>query len=292
MSDGTNNQNPTGTGADGSNNPGNGQAPTGGGSSSVAGNPGSGEWFSGFNDDLKGYVQTKGFKGPDAVVDAYRNLEKLHGVPQERLLKLPEKLDDASLAPIFQRLGKPEKPEGYNIAPEKGADENFVKFAQGLFHELGLTKSQGEKLAAKWNEHLGNANKAVIEQHNAKVTQENENLKKEWGLAYDKNVVIGKNAAQAFGIDGDTLDKLESVMGYAGVMKFVHRLGTKLGEDNFVGSDNRNNGFGEMTSVQAQHRIKQLGQDMEWTKRYINGGVAEREEMERLQKMAYPGQIS
>lgn len=254
--------------------------------------PAPGEWFSSFNDDLKGYVQTKGFKGPDAVVDAYRNLEKLHGVPQERLLKLPEKLDDESLAPIFQKLGKPEKPDGYSIKPEQGADENFVKFAQGMFHEAGLTKSQGEKLAAKWGEYVGGQNKAFLEQHNAKVAQENEALKKEWGQAYEQNVEVGRNAVQAFGIDKETLDKLESTMGFAGLMKFANSLGKKLGEDNFIGPNSKTGGFGVMSPQQAQHRIKQLGQDMEWTKRYVNGGLAEREEMERLQKMAYPGQMS
>lgn len=254
--------------------------------------PPSGEWFSGFNDDLKGYVQTKGFKGPDAVVDAYRNLEKLHGVPQERLLKLPEKLDDASLAPIFDRLGRPEKPEGYSLAPEKGGDENFIKFAQGMFHEAGLTKSQGEKLAGKWNEYIKTAQDNHVKQFNEKATQENEALKKEWGQAYDQNVEIGRNAVQAFGIDKETLDKLENSMGFAALMKFAHSLGQKLGEDSFIGPNSKTGGFGVMSPQQAQHRIKQLGQDREWTNRYVNGGVAEREEMERLQKMAYPGQIS
>lgn len=251
--------------------------------------PPSGDWFSGFNDDLKGYVQTKGFRGPDAVVDAYRNLEKLHGVPQERLLKLPEKLDDASLAPIFDKLGRPEKPEGYAIAPEKGGDENFVKFAQGMFHEAGLTKSQGEKLAGKWNEYIKVSQENHVKQFNEKSQQENESLKKEWGPAYDQNVEVGRNAVAAFGLDKETLDKLEATMGFAGLMKFAHNIGSKLGEDKFVSPDSKGGGFGSMNAAQAQHRIKQLGQDIEFSKRYANGGVAEREEMERLHKIAYPG---
>lgn len=268
-------------------------APPAGGGNPPPAPAGGGEWFSGFNDDLKGFVQTKGFKGPDAVVDAYRNLEKAVGVPPDRLIKLPEKLDDASLAPIFQRLGQPEKPDGYNIAPEKGGDENFIKFAQGMFHEAGLTKSQGEKLASKWNEYLGTQNKTFVEQHNAKVAQENDSLKKEWGQAYEQNVEIGRNAVAAFGLQGEVLDKLESVMGFAGLMKFANSLGKKLGEDNFVGANGKSGSFGGAKSpAEAQHRIKQLSQDMEWTKRYINGGVVEREEMELLQKMAYPGEQS
>lgn len=250
--------------------------------------PPQGEWFSGFSDDLKGYVQTKGFKGPDAVADAYRNLEKVVGAPPERIVKLPEKLDDQSLMPIFDRLGRPQKADGYNIKPEKGGDDKFVEFAQGMFHEAGLTKSQGEKLAAKWNEYIENQNKGFLEQHNAKVMQENEALKKEWGMAYEKNVDVGRNAIAKFGVDKETLDKLESVMGFSGLMKFAHSLGQGLGEDQFVSPSSKTGGFGVMSPAQAQERIKRLGQDREWVNRYSSGGLAEKDEMDRLMKMAYP----
>jgi len=62
--------------------------------SAGGGQPGAGgaggEWYAGIADEgLRGYVQTKGFKDPGALAESYRNLEKLQGVPQERLLKLP-----------------------------------------------------------------------------------------------------------------------------------------------------------------------------------------------------------
>ncbi len=289
MSDGNANQNTTGqmsTGNNGATTQGSGGAGSNGSVQQT--NVGGSEWFSGFNDDLKGYVQTKGFKDPAAVTDAYRNLEKVVGAPPERILKLPEKLEDQALMPIFDKLGRPEKAEGYNIKPEAGGDENFIKFAQGMFHEVGLTKSQGEKLAAKWDEYIQGQNKSYVEQHTTKVQQENESLKKEWGQAYNQNVEIGRNAVAKFGIDKETLDKLENVMGFAGLIKFAHSLGKGLGEDNFIGPDSKTGGFGIMTPQQAQHRIKQLGSDQEWVRRYSTGGAAEKAEMERLHKMAFP----
>ena len=55
--------------------------------------PASTDWTSGLTDEMRGYVQNKGFKAPQDVVESYRNFEKLHGVPQDRILKLPENLD-------------------------------------------------------------------------------------------------------------------------------------------------------------------------------------------------------
>src|SRR5690606_18358521 len=67
------------------------------------------DWTSGFSDDLKGFVQNKGFKDPASVLDSYRNLEKLMGTPKERLLRLPENMDDANaMGEIYTRLGRPQ----------------------------------------------------------------------------------------------------------------------------------------------------------------------------------------
>ena len=69
------------------------------------------DWTAGLPEEMKGYVQNKGFKDPSAVVESYRNFEKLMGVPQDRMIKLPEKAEDkAAWDSIYNRLGRPEKP--------------------------------------------------------------------------------------------------------------------------------------------------------------------------------------
>lgn len=105
--------------------------------------PTTANWTDGFSDDLKGFVELKGFKGPDAVADAYRNLEKLRGVPEERLLRLPEKMDDAEgMASVYDRLGRPEAPDKYTRAVPEGFDDGVFKAIAAEAHKAGLTDKQ------------------------------------------------------------------------------------------------------------------------------------------------------
>lgn len=247
------------------------------------------DWTTGLPDELRGYVQTKGFKDPTSVVDSYKNLEKLMGAPKERLLKLPEKSDDATgWNEIYNRLGRPEKADDYKIdIPKEVGDENFAKWAKELFHENGLTRAQGEKIAAKWNEYLQSTAKETVEKHNANITQQETELKKEWGMAFDKNIEMARRAASEFGLDAPTIDKLESAMGWSGVIKFMHNVGSKLGEHSFV-SNNQQQGFNVMTPEAAKHRIQLLKSDSDFAKRFMTGEIQAKEEMARLHQMAYP----
>lgn len=247
----------------------------------------SSDWTSGFDADTKGYIQNKGFKDPGSVIESYRNFEKLMGAPKERILKVPEKAEDVEgWNGIYQKLGRPEKPEGYKFEMK---DQEFGKWAQGTFHELGLSESQAAKLVGKWNEYANGVSTKQQESYANKISQEGEALKKEWGAAYDQNIAQAKRAVQGLGLDGEKIDALEKVMGFAGVMKFVHSLGTKLGEDSFVSGDSKSGGFGAMTPEAAMNRINAIKADKSFVEKYLAGDLAARQEMERLHKFAYPG---
>jgi hypothetical protein len=248
--------------------------------------PASSDWTTGFNDDLKGYVQNKGFKDPSVLADSYRNLEKLIGAPQDKILKLPADMkDQAAMAEIFNKLGRPGKPEDYKLNLPEGSGEEFGKWARGTFHELGLTASQAEALSTKWNELQAAQAQSQTGATEATFNQQREALKKEWGAAYEQNAKIVDKAAQALGVDAQTLDALKASMGVDKAMKFLHSIGTKVVEDAFV-SGKDGNQFGAMTPEAARSRIAQLQSDPDFSSRYLRGGATERAEMDRLHQMA------
>lgn len=247
------------------------------------------DWTSGLAEDVKGYVQTKGFKDPASVVESYRNLEKTLGVPKERLLKLPEKADAPEWNEIYNRLGKPEKADEYAIPmPEKGGDEAFAKWAKETFHGLNLTRTQGEQLAGKWNEYVGKMTQAQQAQQAAQVEKDVASLKTEWGAAHEQNVNIARRAAQTFGLQGEMVDRLEAAIGFGPLMKMLHTIGSKLGEDSFVGSESKG-GAGIPTPNQAQYQIKTLKQDTDFMRRFASGETAARDMWEKLHKYAAGG---
>lgn len=253
-----------------------------------------GQWFDGFDDDSKGYVQNKGWNDPKDLLGSYRNLEKLTGAGPDKLLKLPSGTDPAEMDAFYAKLGRPESPEGYKLPVPDGDDGAFAKTAAGWFHELGLTATQAEKLSAKWNEHIGQqaqqAEAGRAEQYKANIEKENQALSGEWGAAYEQNISIAQTAAREFGFDGPTIDKLEEALGFAGLMKFMHNVGSKIGEASFIAGDSNGAAgrFGVMTPAQAQSQIKSLQNDAGFIKRYTSGDSEAKAQMEKLHKWAYP----
>lgn len=248
------------------------------------------DWTSGFDDDRKGWAQNKGYKNATDLVDAYRSLETFHGVPKERLLKLPEKADAPEWGDVYDRLGRPKDAKEYDIKPPEGqqADEKFNEWARGTFHKLGLSKKQGESLVQAWNELQSNAMKATNEAETTKITQEVEGLRKEWGAAFDQNVNIVERAAKTFGMTDQQLVALKQSLGAAGSMKFLHNIGSRLGEDSYVGGEGKTGGHSIMTPEGAKSRINELKKDAGFRARITKGDLEAKAEWDRLHEWAHP----
>lgn len=253
-----------------------------------------GDWTKGLSEDMRGFVANKGFTGPEMVLESYVNLEKLRGVPAERLLKIPEKMDDPAWATeIYPKLGRPATAKEYKITmPEKGGDEAFAGKAKDWFFDAGLSQSQGEKLSAKWNEHVASVVEEQKSVQQAKDVQERSALKKEWGLAFEENINKSVNAAKQFGINDETLKKMGDAVGYATVAKMMHSIGSKIAEDGFI-SGAKGSSFGSaMTPEAARHKINSLRADPDFVKRYTRGEGPAIEEMGRLHQFAYPDEAA
>jgi hypothetical protein len=262
-------------------------------SSAAAAGAASGQapWYATFQDDLKGYAETKGWKDPGMVVESYRNLEKLVGLPEDKIVKLPAKEDDVEAwKAVHQRLGAPKEAKDYAIkAPEGSGGEAFDKWARETFLELGVTKKQAETLTTKWSEYVSGKLAEASQTYQTTIQAQESGLRKEWGAAYDKHIQSAKTAAVQFGFDAATIDKLEGALGFDGVMKFLSNVGTKVGEGEFVSSGQPTHGFGGvMTPAAAQHRINSLRADNDFVKKYTAGDVSARAEMEHLHKMLSP----
>lgn len=250
------------------------------------------DWTTGFDDSMKGWIQNKGFKNPSDLANSYLNLEKLHGVPQDRLLKLPENMDTPEGRAIWDKLGASSDPKEYKLdIPKEIGDSKMAEVFAQKFSELGVPKGMAEKITKTWNEYVGGQMKAQTESLTAQLAQEQAALKKEWGAAHDQNVQIGKEAAKKFGFDAGTIDKLESAMGYQGVMKLMNKLGSAIGEHSYVGGQSP--GFGDaMAPAQAKMKMDAMMGDPGFKSRYLTGDPSAKAEYTKLAAMAYPGDMT
>lgn len=245
-------------------------------------------WYSGFSDEtLRGYIETKGFKDPSALAESYRNLEKLRGVPENELVRIPKEGDTEAWNAYYARMGRPENADGYSLPIPEGGDDTFAKQAAQWMHEAGLTPAQAQILAGKNNEFIAAQMKAHQDQQAVESDRQMSELKTEWGQAYEQNTEIARRAASQFGLTEEMLSGIEDAIGTKQLMVLFNNIGQGLGEHKAHGIGSGDNSF-KLSPAAAQERIKQLGGDPDWSKKYLAGGANEKAEMERLQQMAYP----
>lgn len=238
--------------------------------------PAAAEWHSSFEGETKGWLENRGMlklSSQDALTQAingHRAAEAKLGVPAERLLKLPDQITAESMAPVYDRLGRPKEASGYELKVAQDADTAQVDAVKSLFHKHGFTKAQGEAFFQD-----------VVAAENAKITAaeaaENERaktdvgaLKAEWGKGYDANLETADRGAvelaKRAGLTDETVQKLRSVIGESALAKMFFQVGLGLKEDTFVNSDITSRP-GALTKEAALAKIAQLKMDPEFAKK-------------------------
>ena len=98
-------------------------------------------------------MQNKGFKSNQDVLDSYRNYEKLQGVPQERMIKLPEDMNSEEGKAIWQRMGVPKEANEYTLeVPTENGDQEMADWAKVAFHKHNIPRAAAEGFIKDWNE--------------------------------------------------------------------------------------------------------------------------------------------
>lgn len=241
------------------------------------------DWTSSLPDELRGYAQNKGWKDLPSAVESYRNLEKLRGVPQERLLALPEKADAPEWAGIWQKLGVPENADGYQLG-EKISPE-FAKKAGEWMRELNIPAPAGKAFFEKFAGDIEAAKIAADEKFAQDSDLELKDLRREWGQAAPAMEEHSRRGAALLGLQGEVVDKIERAIGTKAVLSMLAKIGEMTAEHKFVSGDNKT-GF-ILTPEAAKARIADLKKDAAWAGRYLNGGADEKAEMDRLSRIAF-----
>lgn len=238
-------------------------------------------WLQGVDAEMVGYAQNKGWTDPKQVVEGYRNLEKLRGVPAERLLTLPDAAaDQATKDAFYEKLGRPKTAAEYDFKIEgNDATTNHLK---ELFHKNGINAEQARNLLAGQTEFETKAVAAHQEQVRAKVEGEVTALKNEWGQAYDQNMGAAREGAKLLELDNGTIDALGEHLGHGKLMKLLHSVAARSGEHDFV-SDSTRQGYGnKMSPAQATAEYNRLKADPAWVARRNAGDAVATAELKRL----------
>ena len=228
-----------------------------------------------------------------AATKAWRDLEAatqaLHGVPADRILKMPMPGDDAATKAFHQRLGAPAAPEGYDFSGVKFKDgtdlePTFTGPLAQTFHKLGVPKDAASEVVRQVVNWVEGVDASETAETQAKVQVEQQALKQNWGQNFEANQFVARQAAAKLGVTSAELDALDGQIGHARVMEMFRQIGDQLGEAKFVSSGGGGTP-GVMTQEQAVARIADLKKDQAWTTKYLAGDTAARAEMAALTRM-------
>lgn len=267
----------------------NGSAPPAGNPPADGGTPPQ-AWYSGVQDaELRGLAELKGWDTMDKALTSYKNLEKLTGLPPERLLKIPEQGDTAGWAEANKRMGwaAPDSADGYELGFPDGTPDGYSKGIRDVLHKHGIP---AEKAKAVFGEVFGlQKAEADLAEQQLQTAHNNDmaKLKGEWGGNWDELAQLAdraqKELAPKMGLDEGLLGVLTDVLGPAGTLRMFAALGNSLGEAKFV--DGKQSSGLAMTPDAAKARLAQLGGDKAWFARYEAGDVSARQEFAHLQSV-------
>lgn len=247
------------------------------------------DWTSSFDDSTKGIIQTKGWKSPADVVGSYANLEKLLGAEKAGRAVVPPKADGTpeEWAAFYNKMGRPEKADGYNIQAPEGGNDEFAKSASTWFHEAGLTPKQAEVITAKWNEHINGTMTQQQEAFAQTAEVDVQELKKAWGNEFEAKSELARRALRESGLSKEEGQAIERALGVKKAAEVFAFLGDQFREAPMKGGEGQRSTFG-ITSQDAMQAIQDRRADPAWTARYLSGNADAKAEFDRLHQIAYP----
>jgi hypothetical protein len=201
-------------------------------------------WYSGFESADVDYIKNKGWdkdpsKGYVDVFKAYKHAERIIGTAPDKLVKLPSPDNKDEFNEFYRKIGRPEDPSGYQYQIPEGVDEQIIRnedlsWFSKTAHELGLTSDQYTKLLSSYTENRQQGMREMLVDTDMQKTAEREELLKEWGRDFEKNVNMAADAMVLLGIEGTDLegvDIAQKLLGHSAVSKLFHKIATKIGED-------------------------------------------------------------
>lgn len=197
------------------------------------------------------------------VAKSYLNLEKLLG---NEKIPVPKSPDDVAAWTIYKRaFGIPDKPEGYQLAdaqtPEglKGVAFDKNTFAS-IVHKFNLAPDAAKGLWGAYTEMMSKAYNNAMSSQKEKLTGVVNQMRQEWGDAYQSKVELGQMVINKFADDKESNDFITSALSQdpRGI-KFLSKIGDQFSENKIGDFKYQRH---SMTPEEAQREMDTIRRDM------------------------------
>ena len=182
---------------------------------------------------MKKFEDTK--DGFNEAIKSHLLLERLLG---HEKVPIPKGKDDTVAWELFNKaMGIPAKPEGYGLAdveiPEsmKGLSFDKGKFAE-IVHQQKLTPDAAKGLWGAYTEMTKQTYAKALKDHQELITNNVNQLRGEWGDAYQSKVELGQMVINKFSDNKETSDYITAVLSKdPNGIRFLAKIGDQFAEN-------------------------------------------------------------
>jgi len=189
--------------------------------------------------------------GPDASdTDRQAFYQKL----TEKAPGVMPKPDDSNMEQVWNSLGRPTDPKGYQFTPPEGSEAppDLDSFAQTA-HKYGLTQEQFKGVLGDIVQQQTTQSETMQAQHNEEMRA----LNKEWGMAYDTNLSQVKNFLRLTDAPDGIVDMIsEGVMSPAEI-KWIHSIASQTKSSTEL-ANHQGTSNGALPPAEARDRIQEI----------------------------------
>lgn len=243
-------------------------------------------WYSNIKDDgLRGYAETKNFNSNEELLNAYKQLDDL-GIAERAgntMLK-PDYDNPESMNNFYKAIGRPDSPDAYKLLPEGQQQTTFSKDISKVFFDAGLTSKQVEAITSSYNEMSNNLNIAQQKEFETNSASQMEELKKEWGSDYGRNVEMFRRGVKGLGATNEEFANIEKAIGTKRSVELFKNAASGLTESQFKSSGDANPAYFSPQGAQAE--LNRLSIDKNFAEKLMNNEVSAIEKWERLNRLA------
>lgn len=209
-------------------------------------------------EEYRAEASIKNFTSAADLAKSYIHAQRMIGADK---IALPGKAaTDDEWRAVYKRLGAPDDPKAYDVKIGEGllGDNELGGFKNAAF-EAGLNNRQAERMAQFIEKSLTDAQSGREQSiEEARYNSEQE-LRQEWGRAFDEKVQMAYKAASTFLGDTNLLDSVELADGrllgdHPEIVRMFAKLASEIGEDKLEGAPSEM----VMTPAEAKAKIDEL----------------------------------
>lgn len=229
-------------------------------------------------EDIRGDASFRDIKDVGNLARSFVNAQKLVGAPPDQVIRLAGADDAAAWNGIWNRLGRPEAVDGYQLADPAEipaglalSAEHKTAFAAAA-HQLGLTQKQADGLYQHLNTGRIAAFAAQQTGHTEALRATETALKGELGQAYERVAEDGNAAVDHLDRTLKLGGKLEAAIkqmpaeARAPLFKAFGEIGRTLREDKVIGQGSSTGNAGALSPAEARQAIDALWRDQDFVK--------------------------